>query len=207
MTDTDDVIREVRRLDAEATSGPWFYNSYSTVFSEPASEAYEALVQAIPDDAPDEAWEALPAGYVASVPVVGGDTATAEGSKDAALIAHFRTAAPLLAAEVERLRAENAARREELRLAQCPNPRDPEYAGHCETCSGLSVARTRRLAELEAENAELREALVVAEQSLGWWASSSHAKRFVWDGREQDPNGTHHALVVARAALAKGGGK
>lgn len=103
-TDLPALIAEVRRLDAEATKGPWFYNSYSGVFSEPVSREYDVAVEALPDDAPAEAFDGLVEPCCAHVPVVGGDTATAQGARDAALIAAYRTAAPLLAAECERLR-------------------------------------------------------------------------------------------------------
>ena len=102
-TDLPALIAEVRRLDAEATKGPWFYNSYSGVFSEPVSREYDVAVEALPDDAPAEAFDGLVEPCCAHVPVVGGDTATAQGARDAALIAAYRTAAPLLAAECSRL--------------------------------------------------------------------------------------------------------
>jgi len=105
-TDLPALIAEVRRLDAEATKGPWFYNSYSGVFSEPVSREYDAAVEALPDDAPAEAFDGLVEPCCAHVPVVGGDTATAQGARDAALIAEYRTAAPLLADECSRLQAE-----------------------------------------------------------------------------------------------------
>ena len=97
------LIARVRELDAEATKGPWFYNSYSGVFSEPVSREYDVAVDALPDDAPAEAFDGLVEPCCAHVPVVGGDTATAQGARDAALIAAYRTAAPLLAAECSRL--------------------------------------------------------------------------------------------------------
>jgi hypothetical protein len=102
------LIARVRELDAEATKGPWFYNSYSGVFSEPVSREYDVAVEALPDDAPAEAFDGLVEPCCAHVPVVGGDTATAQGARDAALIAEYRTAAPLLAAECERLQLDNA---------------------------------------------------------------------------------------------------
>ena len=116
MADSPDLpalIAEVHRLDAEATKGPWFYNSYSGVFSEPVSREYDAAVEALPDDAPDEAFGGLVEPCCAHVPVVGGDTATAQGAHDAALIAAYRTAAPLLADECSRLQAEVAQLRAE----------------------------------------------------------------------------------------------
>ena len=106
MTDLPALIAEVRRLDAAATKGPWFYNSYSGVFSEPVSREYDVAVEALPDDAPAEAFGGLVEPCCAHVPVVGGDTATAQGARDAALIAEYRTAAPLLADECSRLQAE-----------------------------------------------------------------------------------------------------
>lgn len=97
------LIARVRELDAEATKGPWFYNNYSGVFSEPVSREYDVAVEALPDDAPAEAFDGLVEPCCAHVPVIGGDTATAQGARDAALIAAYRTAAPLLADECERL--------------------------------------------------------------------------------------------------------
>lgn len=72
MTDIDAVIREVRKLDAKATSGPWtrgIGNEYRLVRS-------------------------------GLGPTVAADCGADNGN----LIAEYRTAAPLLAAEVERLR-------------------------------------------------------------------------------------------------------
>ena len=78
------AIRE--RLDA-ATPGPWFYNSYNGIYSAPLQERFNELESAIPEDAPDEAYDVLPQTRVASVPVRAGDTATTQGEKDAAFIA------------------------------------------------------------------------------------------------------------------------
>lgn len=116
-------------------------------------------------------------------------------------------AAPLLADEVERLMAENAARREELRLAQCPNPRDPEHGGHCETCSGLSVARTRRLSELESEVERLLAREAELEEALRPFAACSVGLDD--PDAEGDIDWAEESLTLAdvrtaRAALAKG---
>lgn len=94
---TAEERRRLRELEAAATPGPWFFNSYSTLFSAPLSKVHCEIEAKIPDDAPDEAYDVLPETRTAFVPTIAGDTATAQGRRDAALIAAARNAlAPLL---------------------------------------------------------------------------------------------------------------
>ena len=147
------LIARVRELDAEATKGPWFYNSYSGVFSEPVSREYDAAVEALPDDAPAEAFDGLVEPCCAHVPVVGGDTATAQGARDAALIAAYRTAAPLLAAECERLRACMA----KAGLAAFMRAGDPEaVAEHLRSVIDSYEKPAAECSRLQAEVTQLR---------------------------------------------------
>lgn len=76
----DETIAEVLRLDAEATQGPW-----------------DALDSSNPED---------PAPFVAQTGM--GDVITGDVfyTPDADIIAYYRTAAPALAREVQRLQAE-----------------------------------------------------------------------------------------------------
>jgi hypothetical protein len=85
-----------------ATEGPWFWNSYSGVFSGPWVKRYDAAEQEIPDAAPDEdpRWDALPEPLVASVPPAYGDTATGRHAHDAVFIAEARTDVPQLAQDL-----------------------------------------------------------------------------------------------------------
>jgi uncharacterized membrane protein YidH (DUF202 family) len=81
MTDIGTTIAEVKRLDAEATRKPW-NAGLGCVYENDGFSAGDP-------NAPD--------------------TRIAQANdKDSELIAYYRTAAPLLAAEVERLRAEVA---------------------------------------------------------------------------------------------------
>ena len=153
MTDIESILAEVRRLDAEATKGPWFYNSYSGVFSEPVSREYDVAVEALPDDAPAEAFDGLVEPCCAHVPVVGGDTATAQGARDAALIAAYRTAAPLLADECERLRACMA----KAGLAAFMREGDPEaVAEHLRSVIDSYEKPAAECSRLQAEVTQLR---------------------------------------------------
>lgn len=90
MADINTMLAEVKRLDAEATPGEW------RTEPDPGYECDECGER-------DEQYAIVRALSGAGICVVlVGDRETA----DAALITYFRTAAPLLAAEVERLRAE-----------------------------------------------------------------------------------------------------
>ena len=88
-----DAAADLKACD-EATPGPWAYNSYSLVSSVPKMREAEAILDAIPEDAPDEAYGNGPEYRVCWVPTIAGDTATDQGSKDAAFIAAARTALP-----------------------------------------------------------------------------------------------------------------
>lgn len=85
-TDVTATIRHVLALDAEATRGPWRVN---------------AQYRGLGDDC----------GYIYredSASQLARTTGGLHGRSNAALIAYYRTAAPALADECERLRAENA---------------------------------------------------------------------------------------------------
>jgi len=103
MTITDDDIKRLRALCEAATPGPWF-RAYSAVHAESLTAEYSRIERTIPEDAPDEAYGALPDTAVAFVPVAYGDTPTVQGAKDGDLMAAARTALPALLEEVERLR-------------------------------------------------------------------------------------------------------
>lgn len=101
-------------LDAAASPAPWFFDSYSSVHSEPLTREHSRIEATIPDDAADDdpAWATLPETLVCRVPCVAGDTGTAQGRADGAWVAAARTGWPrdaarvgMLAAEVARLAA------------------------------------------------------------------------------------------------------
>ena len=86
-------LQELERLLAEATPGPWAFNSYSTVLSAPRVQEYEI----------DDTVET----NVCVVPREGrGDLGTPQGQKDGDLIAAMRNALPELIAELRELRAD-----------------------------------------------------------------------------------------------------
>ena len=104
MTDIDTLIAEVLKLDGEATPGPW------------AAQVIHHGYHHIPCGPPFEGPDTDPRGIAAT-------------DHNARLIATYRTAAPLLAAEVQRLRAElDAARADaaELRLSRAAERCRPE---------------------------------------------------------------------------------
>ncbi len=89
MTDIDTLINEVQRLDGEATPGPW-----------------EVLIRPVRTIAnPNEIVDRVVGITSSDEIVVDGDGVFGDTEADADLIATFRTAAPLLAAEVQRLQA------------------------------------------------------------------------------------------------------
>jgi len=93
MTDIDTLIAEVLRLDGEATPGPWHRRDAET------ENGY--MTSAVsPDMAEDDGLEPC------DLPIAGRTVTTGISGNDAALCATYRTAAPLLAAEVQRLRAD-----------------------------------------------------------------------------------------------------
>ncbi len=92
MTDIDDVIVRVRRLDAEATKGPWMSPNHRL-------------------DKPDCGYVYRAEGMASQVART---MSTTRGRADAALIAEYRTACPLLANEVANLRDDAAIVRAEV---------------------------------------------------------------------------------------------
>jgi hypothetical protein len=90
-------LTALEELAVAASPGPWEFNSYSTVVSVPQAQDYVRLEQT--------GWDQLPEFHVCYVPSHRGDTATAQGARDAAFIAAAREAVPELVAEVRRLRA------------------------------------------------------------------------------------------------------
>jgi hypothetical protein len=103
----------IRRRAEAAEKGPWFFNSYSSIFSHPLSAEYMQLELALDEklksegrESVDADFDAFPDSIVASVRVVGGDTATTQGYRDADFIAHARTDVPDLLDEVARLTRE-----------------------------------------------------------------------------------------------------
>lgn len=100
------LIDEVERLDREATPGPWHRRDAET------ENGY--VTSAVSLDTADE--DGL---TPCDLPIVGRTITAGIAGNDAALIAHYRTAAPLLAAEVERLDA---------RLAEVERERDVALA-------------------------------------------------------------------------------
>ena len=89
-------------LDAAASPAPWFFDSYSSVHSEPLTREHSRIEATIPDDAADDdpAWATLPETLVCRVPCVAGDTGTAQGRADGAWVAAARTGWPRDAARV-----------------------------------------------------------------------------------------------------------
>jgi hypothetical protein len=101
MTDINTTIAEVKRLDAEATPGEW------RAEADPGTDCEACLETSSPQAALVRSYHS--AGGIAVVLTDDREKA------NAALIAYYRTAAPLLAAEVERLRAEVAAATDHVR--------------------------------------------------------------------------------------------
>lgn len=117
MSPLEAWLEEVEARTQAATEGEWFFNSYSAIFSKPLVREYDRLEDTIPDDAPDEAYSILPKCEVAWVPVSAGDTATAQGAKDATFIASARSDVPKLCAELRSALAREAALRGALGTA------------------------------------------------------------------------------------------
>lgn len=103
---------ELERLREAIASGsplPWFFDSYSGIFSQPLVKEYDRIA----DIEPERPDEEFPEPRVASVPRRSGDTATVQGALDAVLIERAVNAAPVLLdqlAEAERERDEARAR-------------------------------------------------------------------------------------------------
>jgi hypothetical protein len=98
-------LDELERLLSEATAGPWFFNGYSAVYSEPVLRDHDEKEDALPMNPTAEQWASLPEPRVCDVQIAAGDTATAQGRANAAAIVALRNAAPALLA---RLRAAEA---------------------------------------------------------------------------------------------------
>lgn len=99
----DEELAEIRAVSDEATPGPWFL-AYATVHDRPRAQEFMRIERETPDAAPDAAYEKLPDTAICHVPVVAGDTPTAQGARDAKFIAVARTAVPRLLDEVAQLR-------------------------------------------------------------------------------------------------------
>ena len=117
MSDFDEQVAELERLEQEATPGPWEHNSYNAIFSGPLLRELNAQEIKIPTGTPDDdpRWAALPEPLVASVPASYGDTATGRRAIDAELIAAMRNALPGLLEERKALKAENEESKAQLR--------------------------------------------------------------------------------------------
>lgn len=99
-------LSEFQQLVEGATPGPWFYNSYSGVFSAPLMEQCKALEDEcaaagwppcdLPQDQPwyDRFYDTEP--QVCKVPAHHGDTATGRHAANAAFIAACRDMVPKL---------------------------------------------------------------------------------------------------------------
>lgn len=95
--DIDTLIAEVRRLDAEATKGPW--QSFRNRHPETSGRSWGWIE-----------GSGVTLGYYS-------ENHNELAQRNAALIAYFRTACPLLAAEITRLRSQLAAEVERRELA------------------------------------------------------------------------------------------
>lgn len=119
MTDT----AHLRDLLSKATPGPWF-DCYSAIHSEPITREHQRLEMALGDDAPDEAYDALPDARLAFFPVQGGDTPTQQAAHDQALIVAAVNALPALLDQLEAARRVVAAAKE-WRATFPPAPMEP----------------------------------------------------------------------------------
>jgi hypothetical protein len=165
---TDEDLNKLRSASDAATPGPWFL-AYATVHDMPRTREHMRIEQTIPNDAPDEAYDILPDTDVCHVPVVAGDTPTAQGARDAEFIAAARSAVPALLDEIERLRSRPWERLRDL---------------------GYEVDETgvRRGRVMEREVVALRSALAEAIAIFDgtWCPEHGHAPRPVWFDRIDD---------------------
>lgn len=149
---TDQDLAKIRSMIEATTPGPWFL-AYATVHDEPRTREFMRIEHGIPDDAPDEAYEKLPNTAICHVPVVAGDTPTAQSSRDATFIAAARTAVPMLLDEIKRLRESveclEAARADVARqLAEMTSARD-EACGELEDTGGeFAITRAAELRKI-----------------------------------------------------------
>ena len=108
MSDTNETIAEILRLDEEATPGPWYdYHGPEGGDVEVLVDLPEAWAADLPEELCPWRWDARPICTLEARP----DTfrpGMPHGQRvtDATLIAYYRTAAPALAREVQRLQAE-----------------------------------------------------------------------------------------------------
>lgn len=194
MSVTPEQLAEWRRLCEAATPGPWFYDSYSRVQSEPLVRLAhqwhkENFGGRNLDEIPEEDWKRLakeePRTLVARVPVQAGDTATEQGGKDAEFIAAARVGWPATmdALEAERRTSMKWVKQHDAVLA-ASQARDAELA--------LVTAERDRLA---AEVARLSDMIDKGiEESV-----ANAPMRFVEGGIEME----HWAIRHLAASLGK----
>jgi hypothetical protein len=169
VTDLD----ELERLEREATAGPWF-GAYAAIHSLPLTHAHRDAEEKLTDASPDSEWEALPDARLAFVPVIAGDTPTAQGASDACLIVALRNAAPALLAELRQLRSRVAGLLDQNQATQmadpkaetCRNCKNPREA-HREEDGGLLTCWTSTAFEPGPTHAELAEQVLVLREALG----------------------------------------
>lgn len=150
--DIDKLIEDVERLDREATPGPWLH--YKRADTKPSEWPAWALA-----DVEDEEEQRI----------------AAEGEPaDIALTVHYRTAAPVLAAEVKRLRAGGCAR----------DQRTTQFCAE-------AVAKDAEIAKLRDQILGYQQSLHIAEQEI------ARLKRALVEPTEQtgDPDSEHGAPV------------
>ena len=146
MPNIEQTIAEVLRLDAEATQGPWDYWFEVGTRLGPSREHPVALVKQL---------------HHARCP---GGVRGAGVDADAALIAHYRTAAPALARELQRLRAEI-------------QPRIERSIAFQDAMEEAEAERDEARAEVERLKAELKR----CRPSCVVCGSSVHSDRFCGD--------------------------
>ncbi len=100
-------------IEAKATASPWFYNSYSSVFSRNTPE-YDLIIEELMGvkrpltyEEKKREYDADPA--ICYVPAQYGDTATGRHAIDADFIAELRNAYPEISKEIRALREVVAA--------------------------------------------------------------------------------------------------
>lgn len=84
---TEDVLDRLDDLSRKATPGPWFWNSYSTVFSEPLGQIADDWPLDGDDIADPDRYYFEAEARVAGVPAFRGDTAHGRHAADAKFIA------------------------------------------------------------------------------------------------------------------------
>lgn len=155
------LIDETKRLDAAASAGPWHERDAET------ENGYSTSAVSL-DSADDDGLSP------ADLLMLGRNIAVGLNMRNAALIADYRTAAPVLAAEVERLDARLADIEEDARRVLADSCAPDER--HCSCVPHLRA----RLAEVERERDEALLTLA-AEQGRQEGAPS---KRWHYVGNE-----------------------